>query len=226
MVQNSIADFICKHFNQAPAKVRYYATVSDHLFARQFGERKHCFLPNIWANENRVKVIITTTAPIGCRYQSFVEGGAVKNGAADKKKDVEYVSGGSWHERSEEYGKFFECYKGMPERLYLRIQFTECQKDNDLAGSTRLWVITVGDKEITLTDEQAKDYTETIEGVTYRFADFIRPPKEKKATKPQIEAGVSEENPINYYCPNIDNFISIEQKQTINGKTILQKWVR
>jgi hypothetical protein len=173
-----------------------------------------------------VKVIITTTAPIGCRYQSFVEGGAVKNGAADKKKDVNYVGGGSWHERSEEYGKFFECYKGMPERLYLRIQFTECQKESDLAGSTRLWVITVGEKEITLTDEQAKEYTETIEGVTYRFGDFLKPTEEKKATKPQIEAGVSEENPINYYCPNIDNFISIEQKQTINGKTILQKWVR
>jgi hypothetical protein len=226
MVHNSIADYICNHFEQAPAKVRYYASLSDHLFARQFGERKHCFLPNIWTKENRVKLIITTTAPIGCRYDSFVRGGAVKNGAAEKKKDVDYNGGGSWHVRSNEYGKLFECHKNDAAKLYLRIQFTEAQKDCGLATNSALWVITVGEKEIILTEKEVKDCTETIEGVTYRFGDFLKPTEEKKATKPQIEAGVSEDNPINYFCPSIDNILSIEQEQNIKGKKITEKWVR
>jgi hypothetical protein len=168
---------------------------SDKMFARLDGSRKHSAPENPHWGEVTIETDYCGLI-VGGDYESFVEGAAVRSGAATKKSDVEVETRPSWHIFE---NRFFETDKATHSKFYLKIQTSESTltKAPTLVRMTETYII--GGKRYTR--KQAEEI----------LAGYLKPIKVKKATSTQVDAGVDDKNKVHYYMPKLADIVYIKQ---------------
>ena len=169
-------------------------TDSDKMFARLDGGRKKSDPENPWWGEVQLKKIYGGLL-LGTKYSSHVAGAAVRSGATESKSAVEVKTKQSWHTFE---NRFFEKDRATGEKFYLKIQTSKSTMDSsDFVTISETYII----KGIEYSRKQAE---EILKG-------FLKPIKPTKPTSTQIEAGVTEDNEIKYYLPNVEDIVEIRQ---------------
>ena len=200
MDKKTLVDALSKDLKKQAASITYIKSADDKMFARQFGELKHSFPKNPFKGDVTIRCIQSGYV-LGTRYDSSVEGAAVRSGAAATKKDVNFTSGGSWHKP---YNDFFETDKRTESNYYLKVQCSDAQ-NKALCSDKFLWF--VGGKFVGSEDD-ARKYSDE-RGC---LGDYMKPVKPKNyLTSTQAAAGVQQGNEQHYFVVDIENLISIEQ---------------
>ena len=166
----------------------------DKMFARLGGGRKKSDPENPWWGDVKLKKIYGGLL-LGTSYKSHVAGAAVRSGATDSKSEVEVKTKQSWHTFE---NRFFEKDRATGEKFYLKIQSSKSTfESSPFVSITETYII----KGVEYTRKQAE---EILKG-------YLKPIKETKPTSTQIEAGVTDDNEIKYYLPNVDDIVEIKQ---------------
>lgn len=166
----------------------------DKMFARLNGGRKKSDPENPWWGEVQLKKVFGGLL-LGTSYKSHVAGAAVRSGATETKSSVEVKTKQSWHTFE---NRFFEKDKATGEKFYLKIQSSQSTLDSSVFVSiTETYII----KGIEYSRKQAE---EILKG-------YLKPIKPTKPTSTQVEAGVTKDNEIKYYLPNVEDIVEIRQ---------------
>jgi len=199
MTQKEIMEQIVPNLEPQAAHVVTVHTLNkeqdgDKMFARLNGGRKKSDPENPWWGEVQLKKVFGGLL-LGTSYKSHVAGAAVRSGATETKSSVEVKTKQSWHTFE---NRFFEKDKATGEKFYLKIQSSQSTLDSSVFVSiTETYII----KGIEYSRKQAE---EILKG-------YLKPIKPTKPTSTQIEAGVTEDNEIKYYLPNVEDIVEIKQ---------------
>ena len=206
MTQKEIMEQIVPNLEPQAAHVVTLHTLNkeqdgDKMFARLGGGRKKSDPENPWWNEVQLKKVYGGLL-LGTKYTSHVAGAAVRSGATDSKSAVEVKTKQSWHVYA---NRFFETDKATGEKFYLKIQTSKSTMDSSD-------FVTISETYIIKGKEYSRKQAEVI------LKGFLKPIKESKPTSTQIEAGVTDDNEIRYYLPNVEDIVEIRQGKYIYTK--------
>jgi glucan-binding YG repeat protein len=199
MTQKEIMEQIAPNLEPQAAHVVTVHTLQkdtdgDKMFARLNGGRKKSDPENPWWGEVQLKKVFGGLL-LGTSYKSHVAGAAVRSGATETKSSVEVKTKQSWHTFE---NRFFEKDKATGEKFYLKIQSSQSTLDSSVFVSiTETYII----KGIEYSRKQAE---EILKG-------YLKPIKPTKPTSTQVEAGVTKDNEIKYYLPNVEDIVEIRQ---------------
>jgi hypothetical protein len=171
------------------------------MFARLNGGRKKSDLENPWWGEVQLKKVYGGLL-LGTKYTSHVAGAAVRSGATDTKSSVEVNTKQSWHVYA---NRFFETDKATGSKYYLKIQTSKSTLDSSD-------FVTISETYIIKGKEYSRKQAEEI------LRGYLKPIKPTKPTSTQVEAGVTEDNEIKYYLPNVEDIVEIRQGNYIYTK--------
>ena len=206
MTQKEIMEQIVPNLEPQAAHVVTVHTLNkeqdgDKMFARLDGGRKKSDPENPWWGEVQLKKVYGGLL-LGTKYSSHVAGAAVRSGATDSKSAVEVKTKPSWHIFENRY---FEKDRATGEKFYLKIQTSKSTMDSSD-------FVTISETYIIKGKEYSRKQAEEI------LKGFLKPIKPTKPTSTQIAAGVTEDNEIKYYLPNVEDIVEIRQ-----GKYLYQK---